>query len=76
VSWFLFAIGTGLAIVAGSVDSEALGAMALILHLTAVFLGFSQGILVSTKRVNAQYIWMRGICKDYRESLPEFPEVR
>ena len=26
------------------------------------------------KKADAQYVWVRGFCKEYRASLPEFPD--
>lgn len=75
VSWFLVAIGTALIFVAGFVDADLMGTLGLMFLCAAMFLGLSKGMLVSTTRVNAQYIWMRGFGKEYRESLPDFPDL-
>jgi hypothetical protein len=76
VSCLLLAIGIVVFIVAFSIESYALEILALVIDFVAVLLGFSKGALVSTKKVDAQFVWLRGCCKEYRDSLPEFPDLR
>jgi hypothetical protein len=71
----LVAIGLGAVITSSVIDSEALGILTLVPWLAAIFLGFSKGMLASTKKVDAQYVWVRGFCKEYRASLPQFPDL-
>jgi hypothetical protein len=76
VSWLLVVAGVGSVIAASAMDSELLGFLALLLWFAAMIVGFSKGVLTSTKKVDAQYVWMRGFCDEYRASLPEFPDLR
>jgi hypothetical protein len=76
VSWLLVAMGIGAAVAGYAIDSEALGILSMVLWIAAILLGLSKGTLFSTKKADAQYVWVRGFCKAYRASLPEFPSLR
>ena len=76
VSWLLVAIGIGSLIAAIAYGSGALGVVTFVTLIAAIVLGFWKGTLVSAKKIDAQYVWVRGFCRDYRASLPEFPNLR
>jgi hypothetical protein len=76
VSWMLVAIGIVVFIVGNFIYSDALEVLAFVIEFAAIVLGFSKGTLFSTKKADGQYVWMRGFCKEYRASLPEFPSFR
>ncbi|HEU0008763.1 MAG TPA: DUF4339 domain-containing protein [Verrucomicrobiae bacterium] len=76
MSWSFVALGMVGLIAAPYFESVVLGIMAVVTELAAIILGLQKGMLVYTKKVDAQYVWVRGFCKEYRASLPEFPDPR
>jgi O-antigen ligase len=79
--WVTISWVTGLAgligiFVAIGMESGALGLIAVVALLAGLFLGPLKATLVTAKRIDPDYVWVRGTGKDYRESLPEFPECR
>ena len=76
VSWLLALLGIACTFVAISIESGALGILAAVMIVAAIVVGLWKGTLVSAKKIDAQYVWVRGFCKEYRASLPEFPNLR
>jgi len=76
VSWLLVAIGIGSLIAAIAIESGVLGIISVVGFIAAVILGLWKGTLVSAKKIDAQHVWVRGFCKEYRALLPEFPNLK
>ena len=76
VSWLLVAIGIGCYIAGISLTSGILIILPFVIAFLAILLGLRKCMLVYVKRIDPKHVWMRGFCKEYRLSLPEFPENR
>lgn len=77
VSWLLVATGLGVLLPGIFFVSVALTILGSVFCLAAFFLAHSKEVmLISVKELNAQHVWVRGFCKEYRASLPEFPDLR
>ena len=76
ISWLLLLIGIGSIILGISIDSAVLYGLAIVSVLVSIVLGLWKGTLVSPRKIDTQYVWIRGSCKEYRALLPEFPNIR
>jgi len=76
LSYLLVGIGIGTAIAAVYFDSEILELLGVLREVMAIVPAAWKGTPVWVKTTDGQYVWLRGFCKDYRASLPEFPEWR
>jgi hypothetical protein len=76
ISWVSGLAGLLGIFVAIGMESGTLGLIAVVTLLTGLFLGPLKATLVTAKKIDRDYVWVRGTCKDYRELLPEFPEYR
>ena len=76
VSWLLVVVAMACAFFAIFIEAGALGTLAAVIFGAAIVVGVWKGTLVNAKKIDAEYIWVRGFCKEYRASLPEFPNIR
>lgn len=76
VSWSLAAITIVVVIAANTYASEALMFLAIVIASTALTMGYANATLVSADKIDSKYVWLHGFCKEYRASLPEFPDWR
>jgi len=70
------AIGPVSSFVAGYNESVVLIILASVIVVPAIVLAVWKDAMVSAKKIDGQYVWVRGCCKEYRASLPEFPDLR
>jgi len=76
VSWLLVVLGL-VGFVAAVVQDNGLWALGgLVLLVASAILGVWKGMLVSAKKIEGDYVWVKGFSKEYLDTLPEFPDVR
>jgi hypothetical protein len=76
ISWVTGLAGLAGIFVAAGMESWVLALIGIAALLTGLFMGPLKATLITAKKIERDYVWVRGTCKDYRERLPEFPEYR
>lgn len=73
LSW-LFCLGSiGLFVVAFAQSSGGLAWAGIISLVMGIAFGLTMGRLVYTSKIDADYVWIKGVCSEYLEELPEAP---
>ena len=71
-SWLLSLTGIALWFVAASGGSGYWVLAGLILFFGGLILGVWKGTLVSAKKIDDRFVWVRGFCPEYLAQLPEW----
>ena len=48
----------------------------MVLVVAGGILGVWKGMLVSARKIDGDYVWVKGFSKEYLDTLPEFPDLR
>ena len=73
-SWLAVLVGIGLIASAISNDSGAAAVFGVFLLLGGAIFGLLKGPLISTKRIDDQSVWIRGVCPAFLDTLPEWKD--
>jgi hypothetical protein len=76
ISWVTSLAGLISLILCIGSDLWVLGMLGVVALLTGLVLGPVKATLVNAKKIDRDYVWVRGTCKEFREHLPEFLEYR
>ena len=81
IAWLLFFLGIG-SLTAGliAMDSQSpiswiLILLCPVLMLTAALIGIYGCRIVYPKRIDGQYVWLKGVSAEFLSEFPEWPEV-
>lgn len=77
VAWLVGLAGVAVLVAAFTVFDEPVVALGILggfaLIIGGAGIGIYYGGVLSPKRIDSQYAWARGACRDYLEPLPEWP---
>jgi len=72
LAWLMVLLGIG-GIVAGVANSSVgLGLLGGLLLVVGPVLGAIKGPVVSAKRIDSNFVWIKGVCPAYLDALPEW----
>lgn len=75
LGWLLGLGGLVLFIVGVSNDWHVgIDLLCLAAFIVGMVLGFAKGPVVSAKRIDPQFVWIKGVCPAYLDTLPEWKE--
>jgi len=71
--WLLALAAIASFIVAGIQESGVWVLPGLVLLVTGIALGMTKGVLVAARRIDDQFIHLRGCCPEFLQPLPPWP---
>ena len=71
-SWLTALAGMALIFYGLSNNQGGLSLIGLIAFLGAIIVGAVLGPLVSAVKIDNEYVWVKGVCREYLETLPEW----
>jgi hypothetical protein len=72
IGWAMALSGLGLLIGGISANSGWAGAAGGVVFLAALFYGVATAQMVSAKRIDDAHVWVRGVCPEYLDTLPDW----
>lgn len=72
IGWITILGGLGMLIGGISADSPWMGVVGGILFVTGIIYAIATTQMVSAKRIDDAHVWVRGVCRDYLEALPNW----
>ena len=76
ISWLTGLAGLVILILGIANELWVLALVGVVALLTGLVLGPVKATLVTAKKIDRDYVWVRGTGRDYRENLPEFVEYQ
>ena len=72
VSWLLVLVSAGLLVGGLTADIVPLIIAAPVLFLGTIIYAAIATSIVSPRKIDKEHVWLRGVCKDYLDELPEW----
>jgi len=72
IGWLLGLGGPALVIASIANSSGGVALLGLLLFIVGLIVGAVKGPVVSAKRIDEEVIWVKGVCRPYLDTLPEW----
>ena len=72
ITWLVVTLSAALIITGIGMDTTPLIPAGILVFVGGLIYGACSATVVTARRIDKEYIWLNGVCKDYLESLPEW----